>query len=943
MSFASFFRSVWNKEPFPWQERLASLAMAGKWPGSIGLPTAAGKTALIDIAVYALAMGVPGAARRIFFVVDRRIIVDEAAERAADLAKRLAEADPSSELGAIASALREIGDGEHSQPLETATLRGGIPRTELWARSPRQPLVVCSTVDQLGSSLMFRAYDASPYNWPIRAALAANDSIIILDEAHISQPFAQTLSSIQRYKGWAKEPIGNGLIVVEMSATPRSGEVFREETEDLANEVLAKRWTASKRTRLVEAGPQSGEENGKGEFGSLIRCLEKEARAMYENYGARVIGVIANRVGTARSIYGALAADQSFEAVLLTGRARAYDRDQLWDLWRPFIGLGRIEAYEKPIFVVATQCIEVGANIDFDALVTEAASIDALEQRFGRLNREGREVVSHAAIVAQRDQTGLRAEDRIYGNTLAATWRWLKSHVTKEERTVALPGDGKKKPKKEKLEFVEMGVLSLRRSLAETPERETLTMSRPNAPVLMPAHMDLLCQTSPEPGVCPDPAIFLHGPNTEPAEVQIVWRQDLDEGYTALWIDTVSICPPSAAEAVSLPIWVVRTWLCDEQTPDLADIEGLANEESRVDAKGRPAVVWLGPDDSRVANDASELRPGNVVVLPAAYGGCDKWGWNPDWRETVLDVGDPVKSQMGRPLLRLHEELAISWKYVELARALRGCTSVPEARSVLQSFRGTECAQWVDATAKTLSTGLRGVVGTPASSMENSDELAAVVGRAVFEQESTRSGYGDEVGLEDHLRGCEAWAARFAAALPHNLQAAIRNAAFLHDIGKADPRFQAWLRGGNPVKPKELLAKSARSGVDREAIERAREMAGYPKGGRHELLSVALLASDTWAQSEIHSELVLHLIASHHGRCRPFAPVVIDAAPVEVQVGGRISNSDHRLDGASSGITERFWKLTDRYGWYGLAYLEAILRLADHRRSEEEQKGIADA
>jgi CRISPR-associated endonuclease/helicase Cas3 len=946
MSFSSFFRAAWNKEPFPWQERLAVLAMEGKWPGSIGLPTAAGKTALIDIAVYALAMGAPGAARRIFFVVDRRIVVDEAMERAADLARKLAEADPSSELGAISRALREIGDGEHAKrPLETAALRGGIPRNEVWTRSPRQPLVVCSTVDQLGSSLMFRAYDANPYNWPIRAALAAIDSIVILDEAHISQPFAQTLRSIQQYnKGWATESVGDGLTVVEMSATPRSAEVFREDTEDHANEVLGKRWTASKRTRLVEVGQQPEEENGKGDFDALIKALEKEARAMYENHGARVIGVIANRVGTARSIHAALASDERFEAILLTGRARAYDRDQLWRLWRPFIGLGRAEAHEKPIFVVATQCIEVGANIDFDALVTEAASIDALEQRFGRLNREGREVLSHAAIMAQKDQIGSRAEDPIYGKTLAATWRWLKSHVTSEVRIVTSPGEGKKKPKakKEKLEFVEMGVLALRQSLEETPERETLTTSRPNSPVLMPAHMDLLCQTSPEPGICPEPAIFLHGPDTEPAEVQVVWRQDLDENCTEFWLDTVSICPPSAAESVSLPIWVARKWLCQAETTDVADIEGLPTETSRVDTKGRPALVWLGPDDSKVANDASKVRPGNVVVVPAAYGGCDKWGWNPDWTETVLDIGDPVKLQMGRPILRLHERLANSWKYPELARSLRSCASISEARDILAAFECIECDAWVVRMAKTLSTGLRTLIAKAQTATENTEELAAVAGRAVFEQEGVRSGYGDEVGLDSHLRGCEAWAGRFAVALPHHLQGAIRKAALFHDIGKADPRFQAWLRGGNPIKPRELLAKSGRSGLDWEAIERARQMAGYPKGGRHELLSVALWAHDTGRQLEIDRELVLHLIASHHGRCRPFAPVVLDTAPVDVQVGAWISNSDHGLERASSGITERFWKLTDRYGWYGLAYLEAILRLADHRRSEEEQKGIAD-
>jgi len=103
------------------------------------------------------------------------------------------------------------------------------------------------------------------------------------------------------------------------------------------------------------------------------------------------------------------------------------------------------------------------------------------------------------------------------------------------------------------------------------------------------------------------------------------------------------------------------------------------------------------------------------------------------------------------------------------------------------------------------------------------------------------------------------------------------------------------------------------------------------------------LAHDKGTEPEIDRDLVLHLIASHHGRCRPFAPVVPDNAPVDVQVGDRRSTSDHGLERASSGITERFWKLTDRYGWYGLAYLETILRLADHRRSEEEQKGVADA
>jgi CRISPR-associated endonuclease/helicase Cas3 len=85
-------------------------------------------------------------------------------------------------------------------------------------------------------------------------------------------------------------------------------------------------------------------------------------------------------------------------------------------------------------------------------------------------------------------------------------------------------------------------------------------------------------------------------------------------------------------------------------------------------------------------------------------------------------------------------------------------------------------------------------------------------------------------------------------------------------------------------------------------------------------------------------DLVLHLIASHHGHARPFAPLSIDPEPPSVcgQLGEYVIKLStekrtelipaHRLD---SGIPERFWRLTRRYGWWGLAYLEAILRLGD--------------
>ena len=92
----------------------------------------------------------------------------------------------------------------------------------------------------------------------------------------------------------------------------------------------------------------------------------------------------------------------------------------------------------------------------------------------------------------------------------------------------------------------------------------------------------------------------------------------------------------------------------------------------------------------------------------------------------------------------------------------------------------------------------------------------------------------------------------------------------------------------------------------------------------------------------VNNDLSLHLIAAHHGYARPFAPPVLDGDPPPVDVQGaglskeeRISTPAHRLD---SGIAERFWSLTREYGWWGLAFLETILRLADWQASAEENQ-----
>ena len=150
------------------------------------------------------------------------------------------------------------------------------------------------------------------------------------------------------------------------------------------------------------------------------------------------------------------------------------------------------------------------------------------------------------------------------------------------------------------------------------------------------------------------------------------------------------------------------------------------------------------------------------------------------------------------------------------------------------------------------------------------------------------------------------------------------------------------------IERPKLLAKG--DGIRRTATETQviLDRSLYPQGFRHEMLSVELAEYLTLEASVPHRELLLHLVAAHHGYARPFAPVCVDKlADEELQsvwcnghsIPGRVRRGftpSHRLD---SGIAERFWKLTREHGWWGLAWLESILRLADQQASAAEQEG----
>ncbi|RTQ53398.1 CRISPR-associated helicase Cas3' [Hymenobacter gummosus] len=98
--------------------------------------------------------------------------------------------------------------------------------------------------------------------------------------------------------------------------------------------------------------------------------------------GEKVL-VIFNTVLGAQAEYQRLKARfPAIRAMLLHSRFRRQDRAKLEEqLKRDF------DDVPGPCFVVSTQVVEVSLDISFDRMLTEAAPLDALIQRFGRVNR----------------------------------------------------------------------------------------------------------------------------------------------------------------------------------------------------------------------------------------------------------------------------------------------------------------------------------------------------------------------------------------------------------------------------------------------------------------------------------------------------------------------------------------------------------------------------
>ena len=997
--FGGFFRAIHGNTPFPWQQRLVNLlAETDKWPDVLDLPTGSGKTAALDAAVFHLALRFESPARaalRIALVVDRRLVVDDAYERATKIEKFLD--DPTcvaeAERGVVAEVARRLqhlaGNGE--PPLVASRLRGGAPLESDWARTPTQPTILCSTVDQVGSRLLFRGYGVSDRMKPVHAGLFGQHSLILLDEAHLSEPFRQTVHAVQE--------IGRaGVRTVLLSATPgiKPKRPFGLTPDDYANRELKRRLEAPKPAKLSVVHGNPG-----GTFVKVAR--ETAERLQRQGVSTPAVGVIVNRVGLAREIFEklkALVEETGFDTVLLIGRSRNVGRARIVEKLRffrtgepressasapalngtkdgqlPLLHETPGDSHVRPLFVIATQCLEVGVDLDLDGLVTQAASFDALRQRFGRLNRAGRPVRAIGAILGLAEDVAKDADDAVYGDRIARTWKTLQ-HIARDDK-------------------VDFGIMALKRTLQEV-QADVTALAAPGAqvPTLMPAYADLWSQTSPPPSADPEVGLFLHGVERTSVGVSLVWRSDITtDDLRAGWKlgALLQLAPPRAAEMVEVPLWSARAWLARsrnrERLTNISDAveRGIGEAADETGGSDRPVFRWAAADDPRTGHVSPDaLRPGDVLVVPADQGGCDDFGWAPASESHATDVADaaarPFRSRrhavrIARDVVthdtewdRLREVLADdSLTGPDLVERLldalpaesssdsddgnEGVSRTRAVREPLEALRHPKGRSGIS-TYFPYPDGRGGIVLVAPHGVREPDAIEArrPDGRPATEDDQLSHTAGKPWSIDAHTTHVVANVDRFVQTLwdlERPVASDLRLAAYLHDAGKADPRFQTLLSGGDPWNRPDgpAMAKSGR-----QSSKGAWERAGLPRGWRHEALSVRMAQVHPRFAEAHDPALVLWLIGTHHGFGRPFYEFAdpqesglghegvfacLDVEPWWLAPRPGPQSMAFDLDGAD--WAAMYEQLKQRYGIWELAHLEAVLRLADHRASESEQ------
>ncbi len=881
--FDESFRALTGNPPFPWQARLFREFISGRLPSAVDLPTGLGKTSVMAIWYLALKAGAP-VPRRLVYVVDRRVVVDQATT--------------------IADAIkRKSGDAS----LRLSTLRGRHLDNQEWLANPTAPAIIVGTVDMIGSRLLFSGYGVSPKMRPYHAGLLGADTLAVLDEAHLVLPFEALLNTIARDDANQYGPrspedrkIVPCLRLMSLSATgrqevalDREGEtmekaegdaVFHLDADDEHHPTVLQRLGATKELAIRDTF------DGKT---SLVDELAQRACALGISKPARVL-VYCHGRGDAEKVKTAVDKYLKKDGVpseLLVGQRRVHEREQLFD-WLKRHGFieGPTEA-STTAFLIATAAGEVGVDLDADHIVCDLVEWERMVQRLGRVNRRGGKQ-SQIEVIALPSK-----EDKKETEPWADRVKRLRAPF---DLLPALAGGGRDASPAAILRLKANPVNADVLRCAQTPE--------PLRPALNRALVDAWSMTSlQEHTGRPDIQPWLRGwdKDQEP-QTTIVWRSHLpvriQNGRTMPTPpkeinEFFDAAPPHLSEILETETRRVAEWLFKRVKVAQAEAEK-RQKANEADPFGKDRVVLLilnvkdelEKDGERMLGQLAELGSknkererkafidsliGRTLVVAADLGGLEKNGMLSDDEDEAPSVMDADDAWEHRPFrVRVANDAKLTaepgWK--------------PAHRFATERNQDGEEISWL-------------IVEERQGQSENEDT------RAVSRRPQL---------LKDHRKAVEAIVQDFGRALhlPLDYVEVLGLGARCHDEGKD---FWRWrLAFGVPLRG-EAYAKTTKF------IRRLLD--GY----RHEFGSLLKLKDNPDSQklSPDLRDLLLHLVAAHHGNARP----LISAKNCE----GAAAD----LGACALEVTLRFQRLQKRWGPWGLAWWESLLRAADQMASRQ--------
>jgi len=892
-----------------WQYRLFAELEAGRFPTDVELATGLGKTTIIVLWVLALGRAVGRSPcpvpRRLAYVVNRRVVVDQASEFAEEIRARLeaAKDDPSNILHRLASKLSEAGCTP--SVVEISTLRGQRALDTRWRDDPSRPAIIVGTVDMIGSRVLFSAYGrVGPWGRSLEAGLLGQDCLLVLDEAHLCSPFAATLAAVERRCGGTPP-----FAIVRMGATmapvtdllgrtpglpssPGRLRPFRLLNGDTT--IDGRSWPTEVHERKVsdrlnapkpiEVEPVDGDQGAGKQLAAW--AIDQASKT-----DGAAVALVLNTVAEARRSAEALRKDgiEPGRIVTLTGSMRGWDRDAVVESE----GYGRFKsqrdrtaAHGQSAFLVATSCIEVGADIDCDHLGTEACAADSLIQRLGRVNRLGlRKQGVSVRVVGKQDEEG--PEGQVFKRL-----RSLADSQVLDGAPATFP------------DCLLGGVEDVR----------ALFGVRVPPPALTPAVLDDLAMTSkyPETGARPDVGRWLHGSVEEASlYIELAWRRELDwitdpEGAARL----LNAFPMSARETARCPVYEAASVLGAIRTRAIEDstLGSRVVVVTRFGATNTLALRELPDDEERLRG----LIRNSMIVLPTSAGGYDGRFIDPAAKGPVNDVAEDAQPTSRARRCRL-------WVKSGRVATTAGSSLDTDPRPLIdiETTEDELIAEASSAANALLGSGWRLV--DAAGNAYNGVIVAREGRRAIedAEDDDASLGFLDVVLLEQHLGDARSKAENLCDHLlppEHPLRAVVAEAAGQHDLGKDRPWWQRAV--GRIDRPP--VAKSGQPRFDHRVN----------RGYRHELGSVADLEGAAAIQSfdPALAELCIHLIAAHHGHARPgFRPEA--AGPLRTDAVKR----------AIAATPARFAQTQATHGWWGLAWLEALVKAADVLASREEE------